>query len=85
MLRFLASVSIGIRRSVENVLSLNQEHTLELNELPPRFDLEPHTSSKQGLGLINGKLTVLSGIHPSSLPVFQNRPQWIKQIWTQVF
>ncbi len=41
-----------------------------MNLLPDVF-LEPHTSSKQGFGLINevqglanGKLTVLSGIHP---------------------
>ncbi len=39
----------SIRRSVENVLSLNQEHTLNwMNTF-----LDPHTSLKQGLGLIN--------------------------------
>ncbi len=44
--------------SVENVLSLNQEHTLSWMNLLTDVFLEPHTSSKQGLGLINQKFRV---------------------------
>ncbi len=55
---FLVSVSIVIHRSVVNVLSLNQEHTLSWMNLLPDAFLEPHTSSKQGLGLINRKFKV---------------------------
>ncbi len=46
-----------IRRSVENVLSL-KEHTLSWMNLLPDAFLEPHTASKQGLGLINQKFRV---------------------------